>query len=219
MRVHRSRRQSEELLVITKMYDLVREFLRDPRPDAPHWSRDSMGADPHSSAKKAAISRANRSGSSIGAKCPPRGIGVQRRTHALVHHIAGRRDIHETVRGFEHAGGHAGGMVVAGLRRHHAIDGPARRLEIQDGDGGGDTFSDTNSSAYWMLFEPDGIPRSFTPTGGGGCTNIGSAGGGGGSIYVTGTRRDYAVVLTPLGLIRLHIWDPNANGGSGQWTE
>ena len=38
-------------------------------------------------------------------------------------------------------------------------------------------------------------------------------GQGGGAIYVTNGRRDYAVVLSPLGAVRLHAW----NVGSGNW--
>ena len=32
------------------------------------------------------------------------------------------------------------------------------------------------------------------------------AGEGGGAWYVTNGRRDYAVVLTPLGAVRVHLW-------------
>lgn len=56
--------------------------------------------------------------------------------------------------------------------------------------------------AQWVLFQPDGLPRLFTPAG---CA-LSAAGEGGGAIYVTNGRRDYAVVLGPLGTTRVHSW-------------
>jgi hypothetical protein len=67
------------------------------------------------------------------------------------------------------------------------------------------TFSDAGgaATASWVLFQPDGLPRTFT-TNGAACTAIGRAGEGGGGIYVTNGSRDYAVVLRPLGTVRVH---------------
>jgi len=81
----------------------------------------------------------------------------------------------------------------------------------------GSSFTDASMAtpASWVMFQPDGIPRAFTqnavatPP----CTNVGQAGQGGGAIYVTNGRRDYAVVLSPLGAVRLHAWNP-----SGGWN-
>jgi len=57
--------------------------------------------------------------------------------------------------------------------------------------------------ASWVVFQPDGIPRLLTPTS---CSNVGSPGSGGGAIYLTNGRRDYAVVLSPFGAVRVHHW-------------
>lgn len=69
------------------------------------------------------------------------------------------------------------------------------------------------SPASWLVFQPDGIPRLFT-TSGSACTAISQAGQAGGAIYVTNGRRDYAVVLAPLGTVRVHAWNPS----SGAWV-
>ena len=42
---------------------------------------------------------------------------------------------------------------------------------------------------------------------------MGQLGSGNGAIYITNGSRDYAIVLNPLGGIRVHAW----NGGAGQW--
>ncbi len=76
----------------------------------------------------------------------------------------------------------------------------------------GSTFSDatvtsTTSSASkfasWVVFQPDGIPRLMTPAA---CSSLGASGQGGGGIYLTNSRRDYAVVLSALGTVRVHHW-------------
>ena len=67
---------------------------------------------------------------------------------------------------------------------------------------------DANTPASWVLFQPDGIPRLFT-TSGSACTAIGQSGEGGGAIYVTNGSRDYAVVLSPLGTVRVLGWIPS----------
>lgn len=81
----------------------------------------------------------------------------------------------------------------------------------------GSSFTDATRSpanpATWVLFQPDGVPRLFTPdTGGGSCDEIGLVGQGGGGIYLTNTRRDYAVVLSHLGTTRVHLWNPSSGG-------
>ena len=69
------------------------------------------------------------------------------------------------------------------------------------------SFTDAGGTtpAQWVLFQPDGLPRLFTPAG---CV-LSGAGEGGGAIYVTNGRRDYAVVLGPLGTTRVHPWTPS----------
>ena len=61
----------------------------------------------------------------------------------------------------------------------------------------------------WVMFRPDGIPVGFDAA----CT-LGGVGSGGGGIYITNGRRDYAVVLSPLGSVKVHLW----NEGTGTWT-
>lgn len=77
----------------------------------------------------------------------------------------------------------------------------------------GSTFTDATVSAAtfdvskfasWVVFQPDGIPRLMTP---GDCANLGAVGQGGGGIYLTNGRRDYAVILSPLGTVRVHYWN------------
>jgi prepilin-type N-terminal cleavage/methylation domain-containing protein len=69
---------------------------------------------------------------------------------------------------------------------------------------------DPNTPASWVIFQPDGVPLLFS-TNGSDCTQIGLRGEGGGGIYVTNGRRDYAIVLTPLGTSRVLGWNPSSN--------
>lgn len=75
------------------------------------------------------------------------------------------------------------------------------------------TFRDPNGNdIQWVVFNPDGIPRGFSvgPYDDGGAAGIG---GGNGAVYVTDGSRDYAVVLTALGSVRVHVFDASQN----QW--
>jgi type II secretory pathway pseudopilin PulG len=75
---------------------------------------------------------------------------------------------------------------------------------------GGVSFADPgNNLMNWVLFRPDGVPVAFT-TNAGTCDTISNIGTGGGAIYITNTLRDYAVVLTRLGGVRVHAWRANA---------
>lgn len=81
----------------------------------------------------------------------------------------------------------------------------------------GATFSDPTAPATplrWVLFRPDGIPLAFEGDVGAGCGTIGTIGSGAGGIYLTNGDRDYAVVMTPLGGIRLHAF----NNDNNAWT-
>jgi prepilin-type N-terminal cleavage/methylation domain-containing protein len=75
----------------------------------------------------------------------------------------------------------------------------------------GTTFLDP-AGAYvnWVAFRPDGVPVGFDAT----CV-LGQTGSGGGSVYVTDGRRDYAITLSPLGAVRIHAWEEV----SGSWTD
>ena len=82
-----------------------------------------------------------------------------------------------------------------------------------DGVPEGTSFTDASlvatAPAGWVLFRPDGMPRLFTP-GVGTCTAVGQVGTGGGAVYVSNGRRDYAVMVSPLGATRVHAWGGNA---------
>lgn len=73
----------------------------------------------------------------------------------------------------------------------------------------GGTFSDpSNNLANWVLFRPDGIPVAFSHNAGA-CDDMGSTGSSGAALYFTNGERDYAVVLSPLGGVRVHRWEGN----------
>ncbi len=84
----------------------------------------------------------------------------------------------------------------------------------------GSSFTDASSPAVeasWVLFSSDGLPHRFaenastTPP----CEDLGPIGDAGGAFYVTNGNRDYAVVLSPLGTVRLHRWQ----SGAGAWSQ
>ena len=76
--------------------------------------------------------------------------------------------------------------------------------------GGASTFAQTGGgAATWVLFQPDGTPRSVN-----GACSLGALGSGGGGIYLSNPERDAAVILTPLGATRLFSW----NGASAAWN-
>lgn len=84
----------------------------------------------------------------------------------------------------------------------------------------GSSFTDASSPAVeasWVLFSSDGLPHRFTenasttPP----CDDLGPIGDAGGAIYLTNGNRDYAVVLSPLGTVRLHRWQ----SGAGAWSQ
>lgn len=75
----------------------------------------------------------------------------------------------------------------------------------------GATFRDAAGNAVtWVLFRGDGIPLTFDA----GC-NLAPIGSGGGGVYVTNGNRDYAVVLSPLGAVRVHGFEVGADA----WTD
>ena len=74
----------------------------------------------------------------------------------------------------------------------------------------GATFTKPDASkANWVMFRNDGIPVAFEGDATD-CGTIGATGSGGGGLYMTDGKRDFAVVLAPLGGVRLHLW----RGGS-----
>jgi len=68
---------------------------------------------------------------------------------------------------------------------------------------GGSSFTDTGGAdADWVLFRPDGMPRSVDAA----CA-VGPLGSGGGGVYLSNAERDVAVVLTPLGAAKVFAWN------------
>ena len=87
---------------------------------------------------------------------------------------------------------------------------------VAPGDGGsidhstGSSFeTPAGAAANWVRFGPDGVPVGFDAA----CAP-GSVGSGVGAIYLTNGRRDYAVVLSALGAVRVHNW----NGVTNAWS-
>jgi prepilin-type N-terminal cleavage/methylation domain-containing protein len=75
---------------------------------------------------------------------------------------------------------------------------------------GGATFRDAGGNTVpWVLFRGDGIPLTFDAA-----CNLAPIGSGGGAVYVTNGIRDYAVVLSPLGAVRVHAFEV----GASEWT-
>ena len=58
------------------------------------------------------------------------------------------------------------------------------------------------TQASWVVFRPDGVPVAFDPV-----CNIGDIGSGNGGVYITNGSRDYSVVLTPLGGVKVQRFD------------
>ena len=71
---------------------------------------------------------------------------------------------------------------------------------------GGATFTDPDGNATnGVMFRPDGVPVAFSYAAGA-CDDIANTGSGGGGLYVTNGKRDYAIVVSPLGGVRVHVW-------------
>lgn len=70
----------------------------------------------------------------------------------------------------------------------------------------GSSFVDpTGAATTWVMFGPNGVPVGVTAA----CV-AGITGSGGGAVYLTNTFRDYAVVLSALGGVRVTTWDSSA---------
>ncbi len=68
----------------------------------------------------------------------------------------------------------------------------------------GSSFTTQGGGAVtWVMFRPDGIPVTFDNA-----CNQGPIGTGNGAVYIPNGTRDYAVVLSALGGVRVHVWDP-----------
>jgi len=75
------------------------------------------------------------------------------------------------------------------------------------------------SNSSWIVFFADGLPRQFAQNSDAGVPceagKVGNVGAAGGAIYLTNGHRDYAIVMSPLGTVRLHRW----NSGAAAWTQ
>jgi prepilin-type N-terminal cleavage/methylation domain-containing protein len=90
-------------------------------------------------------------------------------------------------------------------------DNPGATFPASDPDFLCCTFLEPDGGpARWVLFMPDGMPRAFEV----GPFDAGDVGSGNGAVYVTSGERDYAVVLAPLGGVRVHAFER----GEGAWT-
>jgi len=81
---------------------------------------------------------------------------------------------------------------------------------LADHSSGSSFRTPAGAPTTWVSFAPNGVPVGFDAA-----CNTGGVGSGGGAIYLTNGRRDYAIVLSPLGVVRVHIWEQ----GAGQWTD
>jgi len=77
--------------------------------------------------------------------------------------------------------------------------------------GSGSTFTEPDGAtpSSWVLFRPDGTAHSFDAA----CTE-GALGSGGGGIYINNGRKQFGILLRPLGSTRVRVWD----GGATQWA-
>lgn len=75
---------------------------------------------------------------------------------------------------------------------------------------GGSTFQMPGGTiTSWVQFRPDGVPVAVDNA-----CSPGQLGTGGGTIYLWTQNRDYAITLSPLGGVRVHVWNPSTAG----WT-
>lgn len=119
----------------------------------------------------------------------------------VVHHVPAERGV-------------SWGTSTGAANGTQAPDDPGLAVaNVTSGSSFTDASKNPGNAASWVLFESDGLPRLFTQ-GGPGCAAVGNAGEGGGSIYVTNGRRDYAVVLQALGTTRVHKWNPSTDSWS-----
>ena len=78
---------------------------------------------------------------------------------------------------------------------------------------GGTTLSPAGAAVQWFMFRPDGVPVRFQGVSGG-CGTVGPTMQGGAAFYLTNGTRDYAVVMSPMGGVRIHRWSRTA----GAWS-
>jgi prepilin-type N-terminal cleavage/methylation domain-containing protein len=116
---------------------------------------------------------------------------------------------------FDKAGGMGWGSTVAANLSTPAKapnDNPGATFPETDADFLCCTFlTPGGNPSRWVVFLPDGMPRGFET----GPLAIGDLTSGNGAVYVTGGGRDYAVVLAPLGGVRVHAFE----AAGETWTQ
>jgi prepilin-type N-terminal cleavage/methylation domain-containing protein len=104
-----------------------------------------------------------------------------------------------------------GSTLAAAASEEAPNDNAAGTFPATDPDFACCTFTDPGGNpSRWVVFLPDGLPRSFST----GPFATGAMGSGLGAVYVSSGTRDYAVVLAPLGSVRVHSWNQAADA----WT-
>jgi hypothetical protein len=91
-----------------------------------------------------------------------------------------------------------------GARRRRSREQLRDRVDVQ---------GPNNSQTEWIAFGPDGIPVGFRNNGG--PCELGKTGTGAGAIYLNNDQRDTAVVMSPLGTVKVHSFER----GQMLWTE
>lgn len=140
-----------------------------------------------------------------GAPLPPNGAGMPYAAVAVQENAAdGLIGAGERLIPVEPANGVFWGITGAGVA--HPDDSSPRAGDFATGT----TFQDAlGNAANWLVFRPDGLPVAFST----GPYQEGGVGTGAGAVYVTNGARDYAIVLSPLGGVRVSAWDASQN----QW--
>lgn len=81
---------------------------------------------------------------------------------------------------------------------------------LADHSSGSSFRTAAGASITWVMFRGNGLPVGFDTA-----CNVDPVGTAGGAIYLTNGRRDYAIVLSPLGTVRVHAFEQ----GAGRWTK
>lgn len=90
------------------------------------------------------------------------------------------------------------------------VSGASAMAEDVGTGSGSSTFTEPDGdAASWVLFRPEGSTHAFDAA----CT-IGDIGSGAGGLYMNNGRKQFGLVLRPLGNTRVRVW----NGGSSVWA-
>jgi len=87
---------------------------------------------------------------------------------------------------------------------------PADDTGLADHSSGSSFQTAAGAPITWVMFRGNGLPVGFDTA-----CNVDPVGTAGGAIYLTNGRRDYAIVMSPLGAVRVHAFE----SGAGQWTK